>query len=143
MKKPVIIDSSAFISLGTITDSNFEKANTISKQIEKDDRTIVMPSEVFTEIINVVGKKVGHDAAIKQGSKILSSGTITIVETTPDIRRNAFFKFQKQPKSVSFTDCLVMAFADEFETKEIFGFDEAFRKNEYTRVGIDRAQAVS
>jgi predicted nucleic acid-binding protein len=32
---------------------------------------------------------------------------------------------------VSFTDCLVMAVADRFGTKVIFGFDEVFRKNGY------------
>ena len=134
----IIIDSSAFISLGTVTDSNFQNATIISKQIESAGGMVVMPGEVFTEIVNVVGKKVGHDAAIKQGNKILSAKTITIVETTADVRNKAFEKFQKQPKSVSFTDCLVMAFADEFETREIFAFDETFRKNGYIRLGLDK-----
>ena len=30
-----------------------------------------------------------------------------------------------------FTDCIVMANADSFKTKDIFGFDEVFRKNGY------------
>lgn len=138
MNKLVIIDSSAFISLGTVTDSNFQKATAISQSIEEENRTVVMPGEVFTEIVNVIGKKVGHDAAIKQVGEIISSETIVITETTTGVRKNAFAKFAKQPKSVSFTDCLVMAFADEFDTTEIFGFDEAFRKNGYRRLGIDK-----
>lgn len=139
MNQPIIIDSSAFISLGTVTDSNFHSATVISKRIEKESRTVVMPGEVFTEIVNVVGRKVGHDAAIKQGGKILSSETIIIAETTPTIRSSAFAKFIKQPETVSLTDCIVMAFADEFETKEIFGFDETFHKNGFTRLGIDKS----
>lgn len=139
MNKPIIIDSSAFISLGTITDSNFQTATAISKRIAEENRTVVMPGEVFTEIVNVVGKKVGHDVAIKQGGTILSSETITITDTTPIIRSNAFVKFTKQPKTVSLTDCIVMAFADEFETKDIFGFDETFHKNGYIRLGIDKS----
>ncbi len=138
MNYPIIIDSSSFISLGTITDSNYQKAAAISNRIGEEDRTIIMPGEIFTEIVNVAGKKIGHKAAMDQASKILSSKTVHIEETTSAIRQSALDKFNKQPKSVSFTDCIVMAFADEFETKEIFGFDDAFRKNGYIRIGIDK-----
>ena len=66
-----------------------------------------------------------------------------IAETTLEVRIEALEKFQKQPKSVSFTDCIVMAFADEYETREIFGFDDAFRKNGYIRFGIDKSEVKS
>lgn len=138
MNKPIIIDSSAFISLGTITDSNYQKAISISSKIAKEDKVIVMPGEIFTEIVNVAGKKIGHEAAIDQAGKILSSKIVHIEETTPAIRQSALSKFKKQSESVSFTDCLVMALADEYETKEIFGFDETFKQNGYIRIGIDK-----
>ncbi|MBI2103617.1 PIN domain-containing protein [Candidatus Woesebacteria bacterium] len=134
----IIIDSSAVISLGTVSDSNYAKAKEISSQIRPDERLVILPGEIFTEIINVVGKKVGHDAANKQAEKLISSKTWVIEETTSAIRKSTIKKFKKQPKSVSFTDCLVMAFADEFATKLIFGFDETFRKNGYLRLGIDK-----
>jgi len=138
MNEPLIIDSSAFISLGTITDSNYIKATEISTQIHNEDRTIIMPGEIFTEIVNVAGKKIGHKVALDQANKILDSKTIHIEETTSAVRESALSKFQVQPKSVSFTDCIVMAFADEFDTSEIFGFDSVFRKNGYIRIGIDK-----
>lgn len=138
MNKLIILDTSAFISLENIEDSNFQKATIISKKIKRLGLAVVVPGEIFTEIINVVGKKTGHQAAVLQAEKILKSNSFTIAETTHQIRLNAFEKFQKQPKSVSFTDCLVMAFADEYETREIFGFDEAFFKNGYKRIGIDQ-----
>lgn len=131
MNKPIIIDSSGFISLASITDSNFQKATSFSQSIMEKDKTVIMPGEVFTEIVNVVGKKIGHDAAIKQAGVILASETIILAETTSEIRSNALAKFTKQPKTVSFTDCLVMAVADIFTTKEIFGFDKVFIKNGY------------
>ena len=138
MSKPVIIDSSAFISLATTADSNYKKASVISNQILEEDKTIIMPGEVFTEIVNVTGKKINHQTAIGLAEKILSSKVMHIEETVSKIRQNALDKFKKQPESVSFTDCIVMAFADEFDTKEIFGFDEAFRKNGYMRIGLDK-----
>ena len=137
MSLPIILDTSAFLSLGNIEDSNYQKAAAISKQIEKGKLSIIVPGEIFTEIVNVVGKKIGHQAAVLQAKKIFSSANFTIMDTNHQIRENAFNKFQKQPQSVSFTDCLVMAFVDEFETKEIFGFDDTFRKNGYVRFGID------
>ena len=142
MSKPIILDTSAFISLGNINDSNYEKARSIGKDIEEKKLNIVVPGEIFTEIINVVGRKIGHKAAILQSEKILKSESFTISETTHQIRMDALEKFTRQPKSVSYTDCIVMAFADEYETKEIFGFDGAFRKNGYVRFGIDKDKTV-
>ena len=138
VSKPIILDTSAFISLGNIDDSNYEKARSIGKDIEEKKLNIVVPGEIFTEIINVVGKKIGHRAAILQSEKILKSESFTIAETTHQIRMEALEKFARQPQSVSFTDCIVMAFADEYETREIFGFDDVFRKNGYIRFGIDK-----
>jgi predicted nucleic acid-binding protein len=45
--------------------------------------------------------------------------------------RQALSRFATQSESVSLTDCIVMAVADDYETLDSFGFDEAFRKNGY------------
>lgn len=136
MNSNIIGDSSAFFSLVIKKDQNHSNATTTIRKIIDNKASVIVP-EVFTELVNILGKKVGHLVAIKTGKMILQKPELTIMETTDVIRRNAFEKFKKQPESVSFTDCLVMAFADSFETKEIFGFDEAFRKNGYVRLGID------
>lgn len=137
MNPPLILDSSAYISLGSISDSNYRRAEAISKIIQDTRRSVIVPGDVFTEILNVVGKKGSHKRAVIQGHQLLSSDVFTITDTTSNIRQDAFEIFKKQPESVSFTDCIVMATADHYETNEIFGFDEAFRKNGYIRFGID------
>jgi predicted nucleic acid-binding protein len=48
--------------------------------------------------------------------------------------REAKEKFAELPQSVGFTDCLVMATADEYETSDIFGFDKQFADAGYTRI---------
>lgn len=131
MTQLIILDTSAFLSLGNINDSNYHKATQISRYIAKKKLNIIVPADVLTEIINVVGKKIDHQAATLQAEKILSSDMFTIAEAIHNVRLNALEKFRLQPRSVSFTDCIVMAVADEFETKDIFGFDETFRKNGY------------
>lgn len=137
-KTSIIGDTSAFFSLGIKADRNNVLANNIIKEIVNTDCSIIVPGEVLTELINILGKKVNHSVASIAVQAILTDKRFTIVETTEGIRKQASEKFKKQPESVSFTDCLVMAFGDEFETKEIFGFDEAFAKNGYKRVGIER-----
>ena len=137
MNKPLIIDTSAFISLGTITDSNYQKAQSIGNYIKKKNRAIIVPGDIFTETMNVIGRQVGHKVAIMQANDIFLDQSLTVVEITSQVRQNALDKFKKQPESVSFTDCIVMAFADEFDTKEIFGFDQCFKQSGYIRIGID------
>jgi len=46
----------------------------------------------------------------------------------------ALEKFKAVPQAVSFTDCIVMAVADEYNTKDIFGFDKQFEDAGYVRL---------
>jgi len=138
MTNPIIADSSGLVSLALSTDSNHKQAVLIASQIEKNNKTLILPGEIFAETINILGKKVSKAIAIFAADKILKSDLFQIVESSDAQRLSALEKFQKQPKSVSFTDCVVMAFADEYETREIFGFDECFKKNGYVRLGIDK-----
>lgn len=137
MITPLIADSSALVSLASVTDQNHKIAVRLSDQIKSANRSIIVPGEIFAETVNIVGKKVSKEMALVVGRKFIAVGAFDVVETTPNIRLVALKKFERQPKSVSFTDCLVMAFADEYETHDIFGFDETFQKEGYVRFGID------
>ena len=137
ISKTVIADTSALISLVSKDDKNYKKAITIGKSLSDLEGIIYIPTEIFAEMMNVLGKKLNHKFALKAARKIEKSPFFLIVDTTHEIRRKSLKQFEKVSESVSFIDCLVMAFADFYETREIFGFDEAFRKNGYTRIGID------
>ena len=138
MTNPIIADSSALVSLALSTDSNHKQAVLLTRQIEKNNKTLILPGEIFAETINILGKKVSKEIAVFTADKILKSDLFQIVESSNAQRLLVLEKFQKQPRSVSFTDCVVMALADHFDTKDIFGFDEIFKKNGYIRVGIDK-----
>lgn len=127
----VIIDSSAIVSLSLTRDSNFKKAVEISNIMKKNNQTILLPQEVFAESMNVIGKKLGHTKAVEVGSDILTSELFYFIYSDEQIMKKALIKLRKSSASVSYSDCLVMATADLFETKIIFGFDEVFRKNGY------------
>lgn len=139
MPKTIIVDSSAIVSLALPADSNNAKALRISRDILHTKEPLIIPGDVFSEALNVLGRKTGHKGAVVIGTNILKDRRFTIEEVTVALRLRALEKFKEQAESTSFTDCLVMALADEFETKEIFGFDETFQKNGYRRIGIDNS----
>ena len=128
----IIADSSALISLFSPKDANNKLGIKISKKIVNSKQSVCIPSDVFSETLNVVGKKVSHKSAIALGNKLLIDVRFVVIDSTQAIRRAALGKFKNQGGSVSFTDCIVMATADHFKTKEIFGFDKTFSKNGYT-----------
>lgn len=138
---PVIADSSALVSLASVTDGNHQLAVRISRSLAQKKWSVIVPGEIVTETINVFGKKISHRSAVRVGEKLVSSKELLLAETTAEVRQQALLKFKAQVGSVSFTDCLVMAFADSFTTKDIFGFDEVFRRNGYSRLGLDSPTA--
>lgn len=133
----VIADSSGLFSLFVEKDSNYKRAQKISLNLITLQTTLIIPSEVFAETINTLGRKINHAFALQVIEHMGKIDRCIITDSNENIRTAATSLFKKQPKNVSFTDCLVMAFADYFETKDIFGFDESFRKNGYKRIGID------
>jgi predicted nucleic acid-binding protein len=139
MKPPIIADSSGLISLISEDDANHKLAIKISEELSELNALIVVSSDVFSETLNVIGKKFSHNLAVKVGEEIASSGTYTIIETDGLLRDNALNLFNSQAESVSFTDCVVMVFADKFNTKDIFGFDKVFKTNGYYRLYLDES----
>lgn len=137
MNVPVIADTSALVSVASVTDHNHSAAILYSQSLGKTNRPLVIPAEVFTETVNVVGRKIDQKIAVAVGEELLQSKAYLIVDTNAEIRGLAFEKFRSQKAQplksakASFTDCLVMAFADFYETRDIFGFDAVFLKSGY------------
>lgn len=134
MNKSVILDSSAIISLTFSDDSNHKRAIDISKNLNQENSVLVLPGEIITETLNVIGKKIGKEKQLLVGKDLLESSEYIIFETDEQVRQNAFIKLHNTANTVSYTDCIVMAIADYFNSSYIFGFDHAFVTNGYTLV---------
>lgn len=132
MNKALIADSSGIVSLVSETDRNHPLARNLANQLIQSPGSILVPSDVLSETLNILGKKAGHETAIKTGQTILQSDTFVVVYPDEDLVDDAFTLFRTQKESVSFTDCLVMATANYYGVKDIFGFDEVFVDNGYT-----------
>jgi predicted nucleic acid-binding protein len=127
----LIADTSGLISLAVTTDSNHEPALAATERLRGKERTILVPYEVFLETINVLGKRVGHTRALAIASYLSNTPLFLVIDSSAESRQEALSRFTTLPQSVSFTDAMVMAIADEYRTGDIFGFDEAFAKSGY------------
>lgn len=127
----IIADSSALISLLIATDSNHKKAIELALLFKNHNKTLIVPPEIYAEMLNILGKKFGHEKAYQCATIIIGFDFCTIVESNEGVRFNALKKFRHLKESISFMDCIVMSFADHFETKNIFGFDRGFELNGY------------
>jgi uncharacterized protein len=131
MNTPVIIDSSALFALVSRDDAHHQEALRVSQELARTHRAVVLLPEVFAESLNIVGKKLGRSHLFNLADEVLHSGDFIFPDQTQQMRENAISLLTKQAASVSYIDALVMAYADLFNTKDIFGFDEAFARSGY------------
>jgi predicted nucleic acid-binding protein len=132
--QPFIADSSALVSLIDENDHNHKEAVKAAEKYRQASRPIILPLDVFVETINVIGKKFGHDLAMKAARYLLSADSEFILLETRPYLIAALNKFDVQAPAVSLTDCIIMAIADDYGTKEIFGFDKQFKDAGYHRL---------
>ena len=131
---PIIADTSALVSLATPTDHNHIPAKEAAVLLHQASRPIILPADIFVETVNVLGKRSGHETALKAAAGLLRPGShFVLIETLPYLNR-ALERFKDQAPSVSLTDCLVMAVADDYGTKDIFEFDKQFEDAGYHRL---------
>jgi len=122
------------VSLATVTDQNHLPATQAATSLREASRPIILPADILVETVNVLGKKSGHETALRAAAGLLHPGSqFILIETRPYLIA-ALEKFKKQPQAVSFTDCIVMTVADDYGTKEIFGFDKQFEDAGYRRL---------
>jgi hypothetical protein len=57
-----------------------------------------------------------------------------VIDSSPAARETALSQLLTLSASVSYTDAVVMAVADEYETQKIFDFDEAFANCGYENI---------
>jgi predicted nucleic acid-binding protein len=145
----VILDSSALIAQINGKDLWHQKANTISEFIERTDRKVILPVEVLAETLNRIGNNIGRQDAVIAGNALLErneTGDILITHSNTDILRATLTllnSVQEPPdKRASFVDCLVMATAAFYDTREIFGFDAVFGRNDFQLPGNAEKQAA-
>jgi predicted nucleic acid-binding protein len=129
----IIADTSGLISLFSSNDQNHEMAVEAARRLSNERKDILIPAAVLVEFLNILGRKAGHAAALAAVTE-LTPPFLVISEPANLLDTPALEKFGSLPQGVSFTDCLVMAVADEYGTPDIFGFDKQFADAGYHRL---------
>lgn len=127
-----IADTSGIVALTIQSDSNHHKAIAAVQRLTPLPISILIPSAVFHETMNLIGKRFSHAQAVQVARYLSSLPLFFLLDSTPTQREATLQRFETQPERVSYTDCVVMAVADEYQTKLIFGFDTDHEKNGYT-----------
>jgi predicted nucleic acid-binding protein len=133
----IIVDSSALVSLLNPSDSNHGRASKIAAALTSR-ASLLVPGEVVSETLNIVGKKLGHSVAVAMGWRILETDTFVVGFSSSEIISDALIQFAEQSSGVSFTDCLVMQWARFYDSRVIFGFDPVFAENGYRLPPVTR-----
>lgn len=126
----ISVDTSALISFFNPLDSNHDLAVKILKSLDKSPAIMVTSVDAYSETLNTLWKKLGRKVTAEVAEYLNNQKQFLLVDTS-EIADLALQKFKTAKKSPSFTDCIVMATADKYQTKEVFGFDECFVKNGY------------
>jgi predicted nucleic acid-binding protein len=82
-----------------------------------------------------MGQRLGHPQAYAVASYLSDTPLFLVIDSSSKARQEALHRFRAQPQAVSFTDYIVMAVADEYETKTIFGFDDDYDRAGYQIIG--------
>jgi predicted nucleic acid-binding protein len=106
-------------------DSLHPQAVEVVKALATRHVDIILPAEVFAETINAMGKRFGNPAAITAGNALLEQRWY-IPQADEAMLESTLSRLARHKNSVSYIDCLVMAWADHYHTQTIFGFDGAF-----------------
>ena len=127
----IIADSSAIISSINPKDSNHGRAIVIAGKFNPKQDVVITPGDVYSEVLDTLNKKISHVSALR-AHEVLSTSPLFVIVESFDLYKPALEKFKQTAGEASFTDCVVMATADRYQTNEIFGFDGCFKAGGYT-----------
>ena len=100
------------ISLTSDADRNYAHALRAAQQLEETKATILVPYDVFAETVNMVGKKQGHAKTYEVGQFLSKTAPFLVIDSSPAAREQ-LSQLLTLSASVSYTDAVVMAVADE------------------------------
>lgn len=127
----IIADTSGLVSLFHPQDSNHALALAAAQRLRTSSATVLVPVAVYLELLNILGRIMGHAAAVKVAEEIADHFVI-LNNISASALLSSLKRFSESPGSVSHTDCVVMVSCDEYRTTEIFGFDKEFARCGYT-----------
>lgn len=123
--EPIFADSNYFVALFNSQDALTEKADVVSKELDKYETALIISNFVFLEIITITSMKAGREIAIEAGRSLLSNPRIRIIHIDEELQKESWRIFQQiRAKNISFTDCSIVAAMRAEGVLTLLTFDE-------------------
>lgn len=128
----VFVDTSAFVSLHDGNDPNHKKAFDLALRLDKKSAELFTSSDVVGESLTVISRKMGKVKAAEFINNFKTNGVreIFIDEELHEKTKKLFLTVKS--KNISFIDCSNIVAMKKRGIKQIFAFDQDFRKMRVT-----------
>lgn len=129
MPDPLFVDSSALIALFVPRDERHEEAKAVLLDAQRTRRPLFASTDVFDEVITFLCRRAGPEPAVRIGDELRREEVLRLVRVDDEIRERAWaiFKARRLP-ALSFTDCTSSAILSSRRIREVFTFDDDFRR---------------
>jgi len=123
----VFVDASAFYALINKNDIFHEQAKVISAILSKNNEVLITSNYTLAETYTILRSKMGFDVASKFVDEI-KKNLIQIIWVDEIIHNRAIeiFLEKKEPKDLSFFDCIDFALIESAGIEKAFSFDRHF-----------------
>ncbi len=122
MGNKLFIDSNYFISLYNPSDSQNQKAEKLSHNLENFD--LYISNFIFLETVTVFSQRVGRKLAVKLGNRLLESESINLIQVDTELQKQTWRIFcDTQKKNTSFVDCSTVAVMQAEGIDKLLTFD--------------------
>jgi hypothetical protein len=80
--------------VATDTDHNHIPAKEAAARLRDVSRPIILPADIFVETVNVLGKRSGHETALKAANALLRPGSQFVLIETISFLNKALERFK-------------------------------------------------
>lgn len=134
----LLIDSGAFLAMLDAGDSHHLPAAQFARA--NKTATFYLPDTIFAETMVLVKARLGAQAAITLGERLLTSTQFRILPLSTDDQQATWDIFRRYiDKDWSYVDCSILAMARRLSISRVFGFDHHFDQMGLQRVPIQHS----
>jgi predicted nucleic acid-binding protein len=131
------IDSGAFLALLDAGDTYYVAAADFV--LANRTATFYLPDTIFSETMVLVKARLGAQAAVELGERMMKSAQFQILYLSPDDRQATWDIFSRYTdKDWSYVDCSLLALARRLDILQIFSFD-----HHIDQMGLQRVPEIS
>lgn len=122
--RAVIVDTGAIYALVMRNDRNHGAARRFLQHVLEGPASLVLHEWVFVEAMTLLKVRGGAEVAIRVGEEIKRNPLYRWQPSTPQLEQLAWGVFERySDKDWSYTDCALVALAQQTKTEEVWTYD--------------------